>query len=238
MLTIVLLPGMDGTASLFAPFVAALGGRYSVKHIVYPGGQALGYAELESLARKALPTRGRYVLLGESFSGPIAVAIAASQPRGLVGLVLCATFVRNPYPVFGPLTPLFGRLTGVLPVKAAPEFAMRHLLLGHFATQHLITSLRRALSQVSAPVLQARARAVMTVDVSAQLAAVRVPVLYLQAQHDRVVPQNAAETIVKSLPSVQVVQLDAPHLLLQAVPGAAAQAVHAFLQPLQTRPSR
>ena len=219
MLTIVLLPGMDGTASLFASFVAALGGRYSVKHIVYPGGQALGYAELESLARKALPTRGRYVLLGEAFSGPIA-------------------FVRNPYPVFGPLAPLFGRLTGVLPVKAAPVFAMRHLLLGHFATQHLITSLRRALSQVSAPVLQARARAVMTVDVSAQLAAVRVPVLYLQAQHDRVVPQNAAETIVKSLPSVQVVQLDAPHLLLQAVPGAAAQAVHAFLQPLQTKPSK
>ena len=238
MLTIVLLPGMDGTASLFAPFVAALDGRYSVKHIVYPGGQALGYAELESLARKALPTRGRYVLLGESFSGPIAVAIAASQPRGLVGLVLCATFVRNPYPVFGPLAPLFGRLTGVLPVKAAPVFAMRHLLLGHFATQHLITSLRRALSQVSAPVLQARARAVMTVDVSAQLAAVRVPVLYLQAQHDRVVPNTAAETIVKSLPSVQVVQLDAPHLLLQAVPGAAAQAVHAFLHPLQRKPSK
>jgi hypothetical protein len=55
----------------------------------------------------------------------------------------------------GSLCPLFGRLTGVW-VKAAPEFAMRHLLLGHFATQHLITSLRRALAQVSAPVLQAR----------------------------------------------------------------------------------
>ena len=78
----------------------------------------------------------------------------------------------------------------------------------------------------------------MTVDVSARLAAVRVPVLYLQAQYDRVVSHNAAATIVKSLPSVQVVQLDAPHLLLQAVPDAAAQAVHAFLQPLQSIPSR
>lgn len=238
MLTLVLLPGMDGTASLFAPFVAALGGRYRVNHVVYPGDQALGYAELETLARKALPTRGRYVLLGESFSGPIAVAIAASQPRGLVGLVLCATFVRNPYPVFGPLAPLFGSLAGFMPLKAAPAFAMRHLLLGHFATQHLITSLRRALSQVSASVLQARVRAVMTVDVSAQLAAVQVPVLYLQARHDRVVPRNAAAAVAKAMPSVQMVQLDAPHLLLQAVPDAAAQAVHAFLYPLQTTASR
>jgi hypothetical protein len=37
---------------------------------------------------------------------------------------------------------------------------------------------------------------------------------------------------------VQVVQLDAPHLLLQAVPGAAARAVHAFLHPLKSTPSR
>ncbi len=238
MLTIVLLPGMDGTGSLFSPFVAALDGRYRVQHVVYPGDQALGYAELETLARQALPTRGRYVLLGESFSGPIAVAIAASQPRGLVGLVLCATFVRNPYPVYGPLAPLLGALTGVLPFKASPVFAMRHLLLGRFATPQLLASLRRALSQVSATALQARVRAIMTVDVSTQLAAVRVPVLYLQARHDRVVPHSAAKAIAESLPSVQMAQLESPHLLLQAVPDDATRVIQVFMRPLKDTPAK
>jgi hypothetical protein len=48
--------------------------------------------------RAALPTRGRFVLLAESFSGPLAIRIAADPPSALVGLILCVTFARNPYP--------------------------------------------------------------------------------------------------------------------------------------------
>ena len=68
-MTLVLLPGMDGTGILVEPFVAALGSQFSVTIVRYPITEALGYAELEAVARAALPTDGPFVILGESFSG-------------------------------------------------------------------------------------------------------------------------------------------------------------------------
>ena len=76
-MTLVLLPGMDGTGQLFAPFLAALGPEFRTRVVSYPVDQPLGYAELELLARAAIPARGPYVILGESFSGPIASMISA-----------------------------------------------------------------------------------------------------------------------------------------------------------------
>jgi pimeloyl-ACP methyl ester carboxylesterase len=81
---------------LFGPFAAALGSRLNVITVRYPATEALRYEELEEIARQAPPSHGDYNILGESFSGPIAVALAASNPRGLVGLILCGTFIRNP----------------------------------------------------------------------------------------------------------------------------------------------
>src|SRR5438105_3993436 len=91
---------MDGTGELFAPFVAALGREFNVKVVAYPTAAPLGYDELESVARAALPAEGPYVILGESFSGPIAISLAASGSPGLKGLVLCCSFVSNPRPAF------------------------------------------------------------------------------------------------------------------------------------------
>ena len=58
----------------------------------------MGYDELEVLVRAALPTGQRYFLLGESFSGPLAIRIAANPPAGLAGVILCGTFAKNPLP--------------------------------------------------------------------------------------------------------------------------------------------
>jgi len=49
--TLVLLPGMDGTGEMFAPFVSALGRSCNTLCVRYPGDVALGYAELEALVR-------------------------------------------------------------------------------------------------------------------------------------------------------------------------------------------
>ena len=88
MLKLVLLPGMDGTRTLFQPFVDALAGEFEIQIVRYPTHKAFGYEELEAFVRAALPTDSPFILLGESFSGPIAVSIAASKPAALVGLVL------------------------------------------------------------------------------------------------------------------------------------------------------
>jgi pimeloyl-ACP methyl ester carboxylesterase len=228
MLTIVLLPGMDGTGSLFEPFISALGGEFRVQVVRYPTVGALGYDALEEHARGVLPTSGPFVLLGESFSGPIAVSIAASRPPGLIGLILCATFVRNPLPFLRPLR----FLAGALPVKLAPLAVLSAALLGSFATPQLRAALAAAMSQVSSQALGARLRAVLSVDASVKLQAVDVPLLYLQARHDRLVPRSALAHIQRLFPATQVAQVNAPHFLLQAAPQDAATVVGAFARSL------
>ena len=203
---IVLLPGMDGTGTLSAEFVTALQPEVEALVVSYPNDPALGYTELERIARSWLPATRPFLILGESFSGPIAVSIAATQPPGLVGVVLCGSFVRNPSPSLAWLHPLFNVVGGFVPSAVTNWF-----LLGRFSTDRLRSALARALAQVSAATLRTRLAAVRAVDVSAQLAKLRVPVLYLRATEDRIVPAPASALVLRLLPSASIIELEAPH---------------------------
>lgn len=239
MVSIVLLPGLDGTASLFAEFASALGPDFEVISVAYPADAALGYAELERLTREALPKGRPFILLGESFSGPIAISIAASAPAGLIGLVLCCSFARNPIPALGAAR----SLVRWLPVKAVPQRLLRFFLLGRFSTPSLAAQLRQALVRVSSHALKARAMAVLSIDVSHKLRTVPVPVLYLRASEDRAVSPASSSLIESLAPSVTVVELVAPHFLLQTAAKQAAIVVSdfstrlAFSQPLRGSPA-
>lgn len=111
-----------------------------------PTRQALGYEELEALVEPILPTDLPLIILGESFSGRIAVSIAASKPAGLVALVLCCSFVRNPRPA----TSLLLSLVSVPLVSLAPPALLAPFLLGRQATASLKAMFAASLSQVSA----------------------------------------------------------------------------------------
>ena len=95
---LVILPGLDGTGARITPFLREMERTVQVRVLEYPPDQPLGYAELESLVRQGLPQGERYVLLAESFSGPIAIRVAADPPPDLAGVILCGTFARNPLP--------------------------------------------------------------------------------------------------------------------------------------------
>src|SRR5215472_16577009 len=95
---LVLLPGLDGTGELFADFVAALPPTIEATVIAYPAREFLTYAELSPLVRDQVAHLGPFVLLGESFSSPLAATLAGSRPANLAGLIICAGFVSNPFP--------------------------------------------------------------------------------------------------------------------------------------------
>jgi pimeloyl-[acyl-carrier protein] methyl ester esterase len=222
MVTLVLLPGTDGTGDLFTPFLADFAGKAKV--VRYPTSEALGYSELEQIARDALPVGEPFVLLGESFSGPIAVCLAASRPPNLLGVVLCCSSVKNPRPLLGP----FGPLVNFLPAKP-PLKLMEALLYPGFTSSGLRESLKRALAQVSSAALRARIRAVAHVDVVRQLQEVDVPILYLRATEDRVVPASAGAMVVAKAKNAKLVELAAPHFLLQSAPKPAANIIREFI---------
>lgn len=221
--TLALLPGMDGTGLLFADFVAALGAQVETQVLRYPPDQILGYAELETRVRAALPTDRPLVLLGESFSGPIAISIAATPPPNLRGLILCCTFARFPLPAG------IKALAKLLPTPrhTSPKWVGRYLF-GQRQSPHLLALLDAAMCEVDPAVRHARLCAIMTVDVTDKLARINMPTLYLRAAEDRVVPRAASELILQKLPCTELVEFPAPHGLLQTMPNEAAVTVREF----------
>jgi pimeloyl-[acyl-carrier protein] methyl ester esterase len=224
MVTLVLLPGMDGTGDLFAEFVTALANNFKAAVIRYPKDEVLGYEDLIEFVRARLPVTEQFILVGESFSGPVAISLAAAHPPGLIGVVLCCTFARNPLPIFGPLR----NAINFLPISSKASGLISPLLLGWSSSTLLRARLRSALDRVSVNTLRARLRAVLEVDCSEKLKQVHVPVLYLQASNDRIVPPSAMQHILTLKPDTRMVTLPGPHLLLQSIPKLAADEVMAF----------
>src|SRR6187402_2819704 len=93
--TLVLLPGLDGTGDLFKPFIEALTPDVSTITVSYSSVSHSTYADCQAVALSRLPQQDPFVLVGESFSGPIAIALAASRPAGLRGVILVGTFATS-----------------------------------------------------------------------------------------------------------------------------------------------
>jgi pimeloyl-ACP methyl ester carboxylesterase len=229
MLTLILLPGMHGTGVLFEPFLQSLGGGQKVQVVEYPRQESLQYPELQSVLKSVLPVDEPFVLLAESFSGPVAFEYAASAGSQLKGVIFCCTFACNPRAEMR----WARRLLDFVPFGSLPTFALNHFLLGRFATRPLRTAIADAISEVPPKVLRARAKAVLEVDTSAKVPLIQVPCLYLRASHDRVVPVSASKHVERLMPTLRTIVIPGPHCLLQATPDQAALAVKAFLQELE-----
>lgn len=101
-------------------------------------------------------------------------------------------------------------------------------LLGRFANPALRQQVADAMAQVPAEVIRVRLREIAICDVSAEVSKVRVPILYLRASDDRLVPRWCGERIASLSPRVNIVEISAPHLLLQCAPRESAVAISRF----------
>lgn len=227
-LNLFLLPGLDGTGKLFQPLLAQLPGYLAPAVISYPTDVFLDYHQLVEYVRERVPTDINFVLLAESFSGPIALELAASQPSNLLAVILCATFVSNPVHRF---TSWAGSLLSAELFRfTPPRCIVRHFLLGQRASEAVINTFIDAVETVPGKVLSARLKSVFKVDAKEALRDCRVPILYLSAKQDKLIGEGSAKEITALNPAVEVVRLDGPHFLLQSEPAKAAGAIDTFLR--------
>lgn len=220
---LVLLPGMDGTGRLFEPLLAALAPTLPCRVVAYPA-EPLSLEELIARARAAIPD-GPHVLVAESFSGPIAVRLASEHPPGLRGLVLVSTFLRAPVPARG----VARALAGLLPPLVPPGVAAR-VLLGRRGTPELRVALHDSMRQLDGRAWRARVIALLDADAREHARDVRVPVLVLRGRGDCLVGASATRELLDGLPKANVVELDGPHLLLQALPVQCAALLAEFIE--------
>lgn len=224
---LILLPGLDGTSELFEPVVSELRDRCIVTSIRYPMDAQMGYAELIEFVDAQLPQHEPFLILGESFSGPIAIALATRHRATIKGLILVCTFAWFPSRWLGVFTPWLG----MIPFHRLPVRLISFFMLGKFSTPKSDNMLRKVFEQLTNRVLATRLREVLRVDLCHRLAELtQVPTLYLRARHDRLIASAASADIMRHLPTLQLVSLDAPHMLLQACPQEAAQAILRFVE--------
>jgi pimeloyl-[acyl-carrier protein] methyl ester esterase len=218
---LLLLPGMDGTGLLFRQLVEALP-KHIAPHVhAYDMQKRMGYdALLEALPRIDEP----YAILGESFSGPLAIRRAA-EDANVRAVILTASFERTPQALLRALAPV----SRLLFASPPPRAVVRHVLLGPQANEARIEEVREAISRVRGEVLAHRLQQVAQVDVSRELQGLPCPLLYLQGAHDRLVPAACGRRIAVGRGRI-LHRLDAGHLLLQTQPSASAEAITTFLR--------
>lgn len=229
------MPGLDGTGKLFAPIIPLLQPHFDLTVVTYPD---LGsFNEYVDCAQGQLPDEPGYSLIAESFSGPVALALMAQRPEQIGPSVLCATFARSPLPSFT-------KMAGHVPEQMFSIGAMSEFYLDvdevededFSETQPLPLNV---MDQIDGTLLKRRIAAFSRIDVSALLPAIDIPVLYMNAQRDRILSENDAIMMQQSLPSFERVDIDGPHLLLQSRPQQCAELIyrHVHQTGLQTEAS-
>jgi pimeloyl-ACP methyl ester carboxylesterase len=223
--TLVLLPGLHGTAGLFAPLQSVIPPGFQVQAIAYPTDRACRYdahyAQVESL----LEGRGNLVLIAESYSGSLALRFAAAHPERVRAVILCVSFIAPPVPR---ILCYLATLPVMLRVPLL-DIGIRTFLSGFRAPRQTVRDLRREVRSNRPWVLAHRIQQMAWVDGRAALKACTMPILCIAATRDRLVGRRSMRRLVRIRPDVPVKWLDGPHLLVQTRPAEVWEHISEFL---------
>ena len=224
-ITLVLLPGLDGTDVFFRPLLAALPGWILPMVVQFPTVGANEYPDLIRLVRSAMAGTRSYYVLGWSFSGPLALMLAEAEPAKVRGVILASTFVRSPRPIYARL-----RWAAVTPTVWMLRFGKRlPVWLSRSSSDRLRQDKTETWKRVKASMVAARIRALLQVDARELLKSCPAPVLCLAGSNDGIVPHSNVKEIACVQPSVQVRMIDGQHFALYTNPTAAADAITKFM---------
>jgi pimeloyl-[acyl-carrier protein] methyl ester esterase len=225
---LVMLPGLDGSGDLFRPLLQVLPTQLASQVIPYPADRVLSYNALVPFVQDAFPQREPFVLLGESFGGPLAIRCAATPPANLRAVILSATFATNPVPYHFRWLPWVSSILRFKP----PDALIRYYAAGMDSGQDLVDLFQQARKKTCWQVLAARLQAVRKVDVRLALQNCWVPLLCLRAMRDRLVRRKCHLQMLSVRPDMKVIEINSPHFLLQRRPDEAAKAIMDFVYSL------
>ncbi|HSX71654.1 MAG TPA: alpha/beta fold hydrolase [Pseudomonas sp.] len=219
---LVLLPGLNGSSRLFAPLLAHLQDLHC-EIIELPQRGAQDYPSLAGRLIGQLSDTP-FVLLGESFSGPLAHHLALQNPSGLRGLVFAASFLQPPHP----LTALASRLP--IPKRLLNHHRLLRLFCVGDAPDDILRLLQAEVRDLPDELVRARLKALAQLRAPQQR--VSTPALHLWPTRDRLVTNASAASIANGCGRLIQERIEGPHFLLQSRPQACAAAIGRFMEKL------
>src|SRR5262245_26801093 len=223
--TLVLLPGLDGTDVFLRPLLAALPQWNRPQVICFPQEGANDYSDLLAFVRESVSKIPCFYVLGSSFAGPLALMLAVAEPEKVQGVILSATFLSRPRPIYGWLQ--FAAVTPVIWMIRAGRRIPVWLSKG--PTDQLRRDKSETWKLVSACVVAKRVRAIIKVDAREELRTCPHPVLYIAGSQDGIVPWRNVEEMMKVRPSVRVRTIAGRHFAIYTNPYGAATAITDFI---------
>jgi pimeloyl-ACP methyl ester carboxylesterase len=216
---------MDGTGHLFDAFLKCLSAGNQTKIVSYPAQAYLSYEQLEELVVRELPVSGKYIIIAESFSGPIALRLASRAYGDLVTIVLVSSFAYRP---LGWKGSLLARLPlSVIFRLPFPDFVLRTFLLGSSASADDLSRARQVIGQVRPQVLASRLKEALTSDYGKHQIHVHaiVRVVAIFAEYDHLLGHRSRQSVAEVCSKAEIEIVPAPHLALQAAPTAVLSAL-------------
>ncbi len=221
---IILLPGLDGTGLFFTPLLSFLD-KEKTQVISLPLSADQSYEALTDHVRSQLP-KDDFILIAESFSGPIGVYLAKTQLTNLKAIVFVATFMSPPskflLKVFSnfPLQLIF-----TLPFSS---FFLRRILLGNNASEDSLKYFRRVLLSVPRRVIRQRLQSIDTLKISAFRS--NIPTYYIRATDDRLVPAKKLGEFQDTFKEIRLEAMKGPHFILQNCAEKCAELIRKIIQ--------
>ncbi len=229
---LVLLPGLHGTGGLLQQFLKECPPNFDPLVITYPGDRRLSYDDLEKLIlARVKESPSKLIILGESYSGALALRLASRYQERVLGVILVATFVTSPAPAwfrFLPWESIF--------LFSIPLYAMRALLSRSKEKSLMIKQISSELKRSTPTVLAWRVNEALRCDARDALRACPAPILYLYGKDDKIISRKCLDTIGRIRRTVVCRHISAPHFLLLAAPTDAWIAITEFVDRFCTPP--
>lgn len=225
---LVMLPGMDGTGALFGPLLAQLS-DVDTEVVALPREGPQDYPFLTEWVRERLPGED-FMILAESFSGPIAARLTRDAGSALKGVIFVGSFLSTP----SPLAISIARLLPIHQLARVPGASLFHrlLFLGPDADRETVTLFRRVIDDVPPAMLKARLHSISTLTYNRFLSP--TPAVYIRAKNDRLVSTGKAEEFAEAYSSLSIMDVEGPHFVLQANARECAVAIRSAISLLAT----
>lgn len=214
---LILLPGMDGTGILFEPFLKSLPEHISTKVVHYPCDKELSYSELILFVQKQLPNDKEFILLAESFSGPVAYKLANNEK--LKAIIFVASFIQPPNKLLG--------LSKILPItffipRQLPDVLLK-FLLGPLATKEIYKLVNESLFKVKKHVFGFRLKEMAKLPKNYTESINKS--IYIQAISDNLVSPEHAVIIEQVSKESTTYKVEGSHFVLQVNPERCSEIV-------------
>jgi len=190
---IILLPGLDGTGTLFKPLLEEIHNQRSIEIIRYPVNEALTYNELTSLVEEVIKNKSSIYLIAESFSGPIALKLLNNHKNKIKGIILVASFITTP-------RKYLLNISKLLPMEYLlksniPDFLIKRYCLGNEIDQEMINDFKKAIISVKPNVLIKRLKELSKLNKYDYSHIISQNIYYIQASKDKLVPNDCLKEL-------------------------------------------